>query len=88
MEEAVKGPIKNISKYIKEIRFDFFNDCVSDDVLDDIATIDPDSIYFSFRKKKSNKVRNILLENDIKNGCSRDEFLDIMESVSKAYRRG
>lgn len=81
MEESVKGPIKNASKYIKEIRFDFYNECTSDKTLTLVSDLDPDLIYFNFIRKRSNKVKSILDEANVTNGMSRDEFLDAVESL-------
>ena len=81
MEEAVKGPIRNASKYIKEIRFDFYNECTSDKTLTLVSDLDPDLKYFNFIRKRSNKVKNILDEANVTNGMSRDEFLDAIDNL-------
>ena len=81
MEESVKGPIKNASKYIKEIRFDFYNECTSDKTLTLISEVDPDLVYFNFIRNRSNKVKNILDKANVTNGMTRDEFLDAVEAL-------
>ena len=81
MEESVKGPIKNASKYIKEIRFDFYNECTSDKTLTLISEVDPDLVYFNFIRNRSNKVKNILDKANVTNGMNRDEFLDAVEAL-------
>lgn len=80
-EEAVKGPIKNASKYIKEIRFDFYNECVSDETLTIVSDLDPDLVYFNFIRKRNNEVNFILEDANVTNGMTRDEFLDAVESL-------
>ena len=80
-EEAVKGPIKNASKYIKEIRFDFHNECVSDKTLTLVSNLDPDLVYFNFIRKRNNEVNYILEDANVTNGMTRDEFLDAVESL-------
>lgn len=80
-EEAVKGPIKNASKYIKEIRFDFYNECVSDKTLTLVSNLDPDLVYFNFIRKRNNEVNFILEDANVTNGMTRDEFLDAVESL-------
>lgn len=81
MEEVVKGPIKGFKKYIKEIRFDFYNECTSDKTLTLVSDFDPDLVYFNFILKQSNKVKNILDDAKVTNGMSCDEFLDNIEAL-------
>ena len=81
MEEAVKGPIKNASKYIKEIRFDFCSECTSDKTLELVSDLNPSLVYFNFIRKRSNKVKSIIDEAGITNGMTRDEFLDAVEAL-------
>lgn len=81
MEEAVKGPIKNASKYIKEIRFDFYSECTSDNTLELVSSLNPSLVYFNFIRKRSNKVKSVLDEADVTNGMTRDEFLDAVEAL-------
>ena len=80
-EEAVKGPIKNASKYIKEIRFDFYNECVSDKTLTLVSNLDPDLVYFNFIRKRNKEIDYILEDANVTNGMTRDEFLDAVESL-------
>ena len=80
-EEAVKGPIKNASKYIKEIRFDFYNECVSDETLTLVSDLDPDLVYFNFIRKRNKEINYILEDANVTNGMTRDEFLDAVESL-------
>lgn len=81
MEEAVKGPIKNASKYIKEIRFDFHNECTSDETLTIVSDLDPDLVYFNFIRKRNKEINYILEDANVTNGMTRDEFLDAVESL-------
>ena len=81
MEEAVKGPIKNASKYIKEIRFDFYNECVSNKTLTLVSELDPDLVYFNFIRKRNKEVNYILDDANVTNGMTRDEFLDAVEAL-------
>ena len=80
-EEAVKGPIKNASKYIKEIRFDFYNECVRDKTLTIVSDLDPDLVYFNFIRKRNKEINYILEDANVTNGMTRDEFLDAVESL-------
>ena len=80
-EEAVKGPIKNASKYIKEIRFDFYNECVSDKTLTLVSDLDPDLVYFNFIRKRNKEINYILDDANVTNGMTRDEFLDAVEAL-------
>ena len=80
-EEAVKGPIKNASKYIKEIRFDFYNECVSDETLTLVSDLDPDLVYFNFIRKRNKEIDYILEDANVTNGMTRDEFLDAVEAL-------
>lgn len=80
-EESVKGPIKNFSRYIKEIRFDFYNECTSDKTLQLVSDLDPDLVYFNFIPEQSNKVKVILDKAKVTDGMSRDEFLDAIEAL-------
>ena len=81
MEEAVKGPIKNASKYIKEIRFDFYNECTSDETLTIVSDLDPDLVYFNFIRKRNKEINYILEDANVTNGMTRDEFLDAVEAL-------
>ena len=81
MEEAVKGPIENASKYIKEIRFDFYNECVSNKTLTLVSELDPDLVYFNFIRKRNKEVNYILDDANVTNGMTRDEFLDAVEAL-------
>ena len=81
MEEAVKGPIKNASKYIKEIRFDFHNECTSDETLTIVSDLDPDLVYFNFIRKRNKEINYILEDANVTNGMTRDEFLDAVEAL-------
>ena len=80
-EEAVKGPIKNVSKYIKEIRFD-------------IRTLDDKTIelimykiqnepfkYFNFIKDKRDYVKRLLNKSGVENGMSVKQFLAAINNV-------
>ena len=80
-EEAVKGPIKNASKYIREIRFDFYNECVSDKTLTLVSNLDPDLVYFNFIRNRNKEVNYILDDANVTNGMTRDEFLDAVEAL-------
>ena len=80
-EEAVKGPIKNASRYIKEIRFDFYNECVSDKTLTLVSDLDPDLVYFNFIRKRNKEINAILEDANVTNGMTRDEFLDAVEAL-------
>ena len=81
MEEAVKGPIKNASKYIKEIRFDFYNECTSDKTLTLVSDLDPDLVYFNFIRKRNKEINYILEDANVTNGMTRDEFIDAVEAL-------
>ena len=80
-EEAVKGPIKNASKDIREIRFDFYNECVSDKTLTLVSNLDPDLVYFNFIRNRNKEVNYILDDANVTNGMTRDEFLDAVEAL-------
>ena len=80
-EEAVNGPIKNVSKYIKEIRFD-------------IRTLDDKTIelimykiqnepfkYFNFIKDKRDYVKRLLNKSGVENGMSVKQFLAAINNV-------
>ena len=73
-EEVVKGPIKNISNYIKEIHFDLF--AINDRVIDNLKTLadnpaikSSNIVYYNFiMKNKSVKLKRLIKESGIKNG--------------------
>ena len=73
--------IKNASKYIKEIRFDFYNECVSDKTLTLVSDLDPDLVYFNFIRNRNKEVNYILDDANVTNGMTRDEFLDAVEAL-------
>ena len=76
-EEAVKGPIKNLSKYIKEIRVDVVD--IDKDVLSQIrkAKLDGANVkYFHFIKGKQDKSFTAWMkENGVKNGMTLNEVM-------------
>ena len=76
-EEAVKGPIKNLSKYIKEIRVDVVD--MDKDVLSQIrkAKLDGANVkYFHFIKGKQDKsFTSWMKENGVKNGMTLNEVM-------------
>ena len=76
-EEAVKGPIKNLSKYIKEIRVDVVD--MDKDVLSQIrkAKLDGANVkYFHFIKGKQDKSFTAWMkENGVKNGMTLNEVM-------------
>ena len=72
-EEVVKGPIKNISNYIKEIHFDLFgidNKIANDlkELADDPAVKSSNITYYNFMRNKTNKLKRLLKEANIKDG--------------------
>lgn len=76
-EEAVKGPIKNLSKYIKEIRVDVVD--MDKDVLSQIrkAKLDGANVkYFHFIKGNQDKLFTAWMkENGVKNGMTLNEVM-------------
>lgn len=81
-EEVVKGPITNLSKYIKEIRFDVFD--MDSNVLkkltkSKLASKDPK--YFKFiREFQDASLNEFLRESHVKNGTPLKEMLDIFKT--------
>ena len=72
-EEVVKGPIKNISKYIKEIHFDLFgiDDKIANDLnelANDPAIKSSNVVYYTFMRNKTDKLKRLIKEANIKNG--------------------
>ena len=76
-EEAVKGPIKNLSKYIKEIRVDVFD--MDKSTLSQIrrAKLDGANVkYFHFIKAYQDKsFTSWMKENGVKNGMTLNEAM-------------
>lgn len=76
-EETVKGPIKNLSKYIKEIRVDVVD--IDKDVLSQIrkAKLDGSNVkYFHFIKGKQDKLFTAWMkESGVKNGMTLNEVM-------------
>ena len=72
MEEVVKGSIKNISKYIKEIRFDLFK--INRRVIKTLKELADDPkfsnfVYYNFRRDdKQSNAKRLIKEANIKNG--------------------
>lgn len=88
-EESVKGPIKNVSRYIKEIRFDVR--MLDDKTLNLIkSTIQNEPFkYFDFIKDKNIHSYRLLEQSGVENGMSVKQFLaavdnDEVKSVMKA----
>ena len=72
-EEVVKGPIKNISNYIKEIHFDLFG--IDDKIANDLKELANDPtikssnvVYYNFMRNKTDKLKRLIKEANIKNG--------------------
>ena len=83
-EEAVKGPIKNISKYIKEIRVDFLSmDSHILDRLEKSGLIEDGALYFPFLKEyaTSRKILSYLKAQDV----SQKEPLNVIYNKLKEY---
>ena len=74
-EEAVKGPIKNISKYIKEIRFDVRRLDFETIELIELTLQNKGIKYFNFIKDKERITKYLLKQSNIKNGMSVEDFL-------------
>ena len=76
-EEAVKGPIKNLSKYIKEVRVDVFD--MDKSTLSQIrrAKLDGANVkYFHFIKAyQDNSFTSWMKENGVKNGMTLNEVM-------------
>lgn len=84
MEEVVKGPIKNISKYIKEIRVDFL--VMNIDVLNRLeksGLADDGALYYPFLKEyaTSRKILSYLKSQ----GVSQKESLKVVYNKLKEY---
>lgn len=79
-EEAVKGPIKNISKYIKEVRFDVRKLDFETIELIKLTLQNKNIKYFNFIKDKEHITKYLLKESGVKNGMSVEEFLDAVNN--------
>lgn len=80
-EEAVKGPIKNLSKYIKEIRFDVFDIDQSTINMIKRAKLDPSKVrYYHFIKNyQAKSATEFMKKHGILNGCSLSEALSVFK---------
>lgn len=84
-EEIVKGPIKNISKYIKEIRFDIFK--FNNETINQIRSKmqNEQIIYFNFNFYKTADTQHSLHKYGIKDGMSPKQFINKIDSFSTGY---
>ncbi len=73
-EEAVKGPIKNISRYIKEIRFDVRT--LDDRTIEIIKTKIQNEpfTYYNFIKDKRDDSAPLLKQSGVKKECQLNSF--------------
>lgn len=74
-EEAVKGPIKDVSQYIKEIRFDVRKLDFETIELIELTLQNKGIKYFNFIKDKERITKYLLKQSNIKNGMSVEDFL-------------
>lgn len=77
-EEVVKGPIKNISKYIKNVYIDARDaNNRSIDSLKDLIELNPSAKYFNFISDKDSAFGNFIKSHGLKNGDSVKDCLTI-----------
>jgi hypothetical protein len=86
MEEVVKGPIKNISKYIKEIQFDVCD--LEEKTINDLKKLSrkrnigsANIVYCHFAKGDSNYER-LIKSSGVKNGMSIKDAAELLESAT------
>ena len=74
-EEAVKGPINDVSQYIKEIRFDVRKLDFETIELIELTLQNKGIKYFNFIKDKERITKYLLKQSNVKNGMSVEGFL-------------
>lgn len=79
-EEAVKGPIKNVSRYIKEIRFDVRSLDAETIELINLTIQNEPFKYFNFIKDKKYITAYLLRQSGVKNGMSVKQFLTAVDN--------
>lgn len=79
-EEAVKGPIKNVSKYIKEIRFDVRSLDAETIELINLTIQNEPFKYFNFIKDKKYITKYLLRQSGVTNGMSIKQFLTAVDN--------
>ena len=79
-EEAVKGPIKDVSQYIKEIRFDVRKLDFETIELIELTLQNKGIKYFNFIKDKERITKYLLKESGVKNGMSVEDFLNAVDN--------
>ena len=85
MEEVVRGPIKNISKYIKEVRIDFhdMDQFVINELKKNISKL-KNCVYYNFVKDKSPKFQDFARKSEqLKNGTP---ITDLVAKNSDLYK--
>lgn len=86
-EEVVKGPIKNISKYIKAVYFDTRN--MNQNILNSLkrlSGINHKVQYYNFIAVKSKQFRKFLESSEIKNGTDIYDCISIFENYTDNTR--
>lgn len=79
-EEAVKGPIKNVSRYIKEIRFDVRTlDDKTIEIIKSKIKNEPFK-YFNFIKNKKDGSNRLLKQSGVTNSMSVKQFLSAIDN--------
>lgn len=79
-EESVKGPIKNVSRYIKEIRFDVRSLDAETIELINLTIQNEPFKYFNFIKDKKYLTEYLLKQSGVKNGMSVKQFLTAVDN--------
>lgn len=87
-EESVKGPIKNISKYLKSVQIDV--NMLDQALLRKLKSLSRNSnlsryniVYCNFRKNKSNTLKNAIKQSGLKDG---DDLAITVKCLSKAIK--
>lgn len=80
-EEAVKGPIRNISKYIKSVQIDILKLPTEGELamLEKVAKKNPKIEYFNFIRGNAN-AKKILFKKEPTNGMSIAQFFEILDT--------
>lgn len=82
MEEVVKGPIKNISKYIKEVQFDINN--LNSDVISKLSELSREHIemvYCNFIRNKTLKAKRLIKAANIQNGTPLNKVVSLLNDA-------
>ena len=86
MEEVVKGPIKNISKYIKEVQFDIKN--LNSDIINELSELsrkramkNVETVYCNFITNKTSDTKRLIKAANIQNGTPLKQIAPLLNNA-------